>query len=487
MKSGLFRMFLISGIALLSAACSNPLWYSGAGEGNLRITLNLPNQLVLKTSGRALALEGLQLYVEIADIQDLEQYSDPDGNAQTEDSFFYQIGDGDGTWQDTSWGGHAVVQAAASGTGEITLSFSDVPNDRDLLIRVIQDTDIGLIRNAMADTSSGYAIEWYPLSQTYQPGGNGPWKDMGTSLTQAQLVSGLVRIPIRPNADSWNTEIYNSTPASPPLLFVDSGNPPSEPFPGETRFTSVNLDMSADNTVNPGLLTGYRIVMNESAPLPGIVALYDSKGSLIPPSVVHNTTSAGMRTITSYSIVPAVLTGGQNGSNTEYFIGSTILPGMDLSLGNPNYSSFDVILRPMINGYFSSYYFASGDGSVSSHTVEWGWPDTGVYPPMTDKGDLEFQVLHWYGPGNLPPNIKDMGAILALNPEVIMDWGTADNYFTTFGDGWDYEIPDIGLVPGITLMPNDSDNYITVVLARLPGGTAFLIAASSGQYILPLQ
>jgi hypothetical protein len=294
---------------------------------------------------------------------------------------------------------------------------------------------------------------------------------------------------LRPHWDSYNVPLMSSDPTmlldpDNPGNFVGAGLQKFEPNPGETKFSSITLTMTNDGTTDPGMLVGYRIKFKDGLPIPGIVSLHDKSGAMVTPDVVRPPSSDGTdTTITSYSIVKASLTGGVNGTNSDYFIGATLIPGVDLDDGN--YTDFSVIAQPLVNTWIESMVGYEPVGrvfNVISHDIGWRTPSDNL--GLLNGSDLEYQLLYWYDyiESSIPGNLFDLEEVLSFNPIVLMDWTLAEEYAVT-EVGWDYQIPDI-LSASIT--PNTDDHYFIVLLARLPGGEPFLIGAYYNDYYPPL-
>ena len=494
MKLLLTRTAVILVSVLLVTACSNALWYAGRSSGDLTLRLELPTTALPSTANsRALALQGLGIFAEIADIQDPDAY---------EDSLFHQIPGGNGTWKDTSWGGHAVVHVNFSGigTGEITVTFNGVPRDRNLLIRVIQDTSLSAIEQGMPYYASETGNPWYPISQTFNSGGSGPWEDMGVILSSDELAGGVVREALRPHDSHPDLyDPYVSDPLSIPLDFIAEDlsaepQPQPIPYPGKTIFTAISLDMSSRHIVDPGLLFGYKMAVTPPVLLPGIVVPYESSGNMIAPSVVHEhnpTVSDPSHRVYSFSVINVSLDEQTGWSNQDYFFGTTLLPEVNLTPTQlpvpPNpYTEFKVIVRPLVDTVLetseSSIVF-DGNDNLTNQSIWWGIPDT---EKLIENGDLEYQVLIWTGdedPEEAPMNINilDKESVLALNPLVALDWSRAETLYDDNSD-YCYKISNVKEILGDHLSPQPEDYYLTAVLARVPGGRSFLISAKSEQY-----
>jgi len=473
MKLSVFHIAAVIMSVILVMSCSNSLWYSGTDTGEISLRLELPETSLAGTdTSRALALQGAGIFIEIADIQDVAAYTDPNNNGNPDESLFYQIPEGDGNWVETDWGGHAVVHADLLGTGELSVVFNNVPRDHDLLIRVIQDTSMTEIVSNMPL----YATDWYPISQTFLSTATGeePWKDMGVTVSSDELATGIVNVVLRPN----DVILNELTADSGGLVskFVSGPDPYSiEPDPGYTKFSSIRLDMSGDdnNNVNPGMLVGYRIdMLVPGSPMPGVVALYDSTGRLVPPMVVKTESTF----VSAYSIIPITMAAGTS-INTGYFIGSTVIPGIDLD-NQLLYSAFDVTVTPFVNGTAGTDFAVFIDNALSSHKVFWSPPDS--IAQIVEIGDLEYQVLYWSGSNMPSENPYSMDDLMSLNPFVVQDWTAVP--LPSSDDAFQFETLNVKSVLGASLDPATTDYYLTAVLARLPGGTPFIIAADYAQY-----
>ena len=67
---------------------------------------------------------------------------------------------------------------------------------------------------------------------------------------------------------------------------------------------------------------------------------------------------------------------------------------------------------------------------------------------------------------------------MAISPQVVMDWSTADQYFIgdSGNEGPSYVISNVPSLPGV--ISNPAQYYLTFILARFPGGEPFLIAVA---------
>lgn len=477
---------IILAFVLTLGSCDNSLWYGGnKGEADFTLRLELPYpEQSPGTAGRALALQGLHIFIEIADIQDVPAYTDPNGDESTDDSLFYEIPDGDGNWISTPWGGHAVFHAQAYGTEAITVEFNNVPTNRDLLIRVIQAKDRGSIESDILMYGEVYSF----LSQTYYSDGNSAWMDMGIPLTTNQLSSGQLRIFLRPHVLSGPPIIQDlwADQWADPASFIETDlyyQPLYRPTPGNTQFTSITLDMSEVPIADPGMLVGYRIQMAEGSPIPGIVSLYDIKGEKIPPDVARTTTVDGETTIESFSIVKAPLDAGDR--NTDFFIGSTIIPGVDLSDVSPPYIDFSLIAQVVGDGNHSML-----PSNYNFHQINWDIPYD--FLGLLKDTDLEYQVLYWLDIGGTEIgsiDVDDINDVLSKNPIVLVDWGSLATYKNPVivpPPAYEYTIDNIFDLPTasqISPPPSSSlDAFFVAVLARIPGGEPFLIVSRQATY-----
>ena len=476
----IFKGAAISALfALVLAGCGANLWYSGSSRSaDFTIEISMPTPDELTPVSRALALQGKAIYVEIALINDAAVYANPDGNGQTDDSAFYSVFNSNGEWVETNWGGYAARQITTTGINPIAAGFTGIPTDRDLLVRVMQDVDGLTIATGMPGylPGDGYA----PISQTYNPGASGPMGELGVRITTTQLRNGYVDLPIRPHPyQIFYT--YNVAPYQNPESFIGFTASAHRPNAGNTRFSDIALDMGFDTTVGPGLLIGSRIEMVSGSQLPGIIQGFDKRGRRLPTVISRATSSGGNTVVDVFSFAKPVID-PQTSQNTDYFFGATVAPGINLAT-DPNYISFDLLAVPLVgtNVYSSPVYDQNPPYDVVSHQIQ--WDPLSINLNVIRPDDLQYKVVHWYGPGNPLANNYDMEAILSLNPQVVMDWSTAVQYFVDQGGDGDYfDVPDVGTIPGIVFSPLYTDSYLTAVLARFPGSEPFLVGVYFGYY-----
>lgn len=479
---------IILASVLTLGSCDNSLWYGGNKTAGLTLSLEFPPLPGTDTLSRALAFQGKHLYVEIAEILDEALYFDPNQDDNTDDSAFFNLVPGDGRWVSTPWGAHAVIHRDYVNTSSLTVSFSGVPTNRNLMLRVVQGTSAAV---------SDMGLEWYPgdsypISQTFNESGSGPWIDMGVTITPAMLASGEIRIPIRPHPGTIWTDlnIDGSTPNSSSLLEV-SGPPPFRSYnvgpglPGQSEFSNVILDMgNGGSNPAPGMFVGIHIYGPDISAMPGRLDLYKQDGTRIPLTGGRNDPdeqNPGFSDRYRYYLVRAELD-DIGGTNSGFFAGVTIFDDIDVGPSSPDYSTFNLDYAALTNTYVSSDYSFSFDGSsVSFQEILWE-----LQFPMDEynrAGELEYQVLHYWS-GSLPAPVGDFlnyDYVMSLNPMIVLNWGSAESYFDDTEVPW-YLIPNIMDIPGISISANEGDDFITVIAARSPGGEPFVIGTDFGVY-----
>jgi hypothetical protein len=137
MKKVLFAALAV----LFLISCKGTLW-DGDDSSVLTISINNPFYFggSASSSSRALALQGKYLYIELARIDNQALYNADTGKALT----------GNGTWDGTAWGGHAIVTVDLTDwTTALDAIFKDVPRDSDIQARVILESSATVFSNKL--------------------------------------------------------------------------------------------------------------------------------------------------------------------------------------------------------------------------------------------------------------------------------------------------------------------------------------------------
>ncbi|MBN2659217.1 MAG: hypothetical protein JXR86_19335 [Spirochaetales bacterium] len=278
---------LLSALLFFLISCDGPLWNGSGSAGENELVVRISNPFASpesEQSSRMLALHGRALYIELAVVKDRTGYVDDEARALT----------GDGTWMPTSWGGHAIVVVDLnSWTTSVEAVFTDVPVDQEITARGYLDTDRDHLEEGVSpwplDLPGRYGLELLPICTTVNfDSSTGIFEDdTSVSVPAEELDAGVVNLTLLPVTPLYDPIIgpngiaYNQTDA-----YIDSSAVSilySEPFPGQTAFSLVSLELGTGSagTVNLQDVAFYMSVeadLEGNPPLPGITTLYDTYG-----------------------------------------------------------------------------------------------------------------------------------------------------------------------------------------------------------------
>jgi len=444
---------------LFIASCSGMLWNGTADNDSTNLTISIDNPFYqggetgTSSSSRALALQGNYLYIELARIDDQVAY-DADSD---------KLITGNGTWIETLWGGHGILTFDLTNwVDTLEATFKDVPRGQDLQARVYLDYDEP---NIIAGLNGDYLNEALPMCHTYNPAGTDNIEKSWVTVSFTELAEGVVSLPIRPetitshNNGLFILEIFSDQV---PEEYIDQITQPgteTEPAIGETKFRRFEVDIDSDGSYLKDL--AFYIMTDVELPvgaaLPGITALYDSEGAVAVDRGGDSFTLTPTYPYRYFYIVYPELDG--NYYNDDFFIGSTLFPGIELVDDGVNYvygvHKYDVGFGVLYDDDFNQ--FSTGD-----NYLRWELP-SGFVP-----GDLEFKLLFIEGISQLTDQEwETIDQINALNPVVMSDWSANPAPYTTY---FDFDT---------TAWTNSSwAGDHAVVLARIPGGQAFIFVRS---------
>ncbi len=439
MRKGFFLFLLLVSVFMIS--CDGLLWtgQQSASSDSLVLSINNPFGNDTSTSGgRALALQGDFLYIELARIDNSGAYTDPVSPFTT-----------NGNWQETAWGGRAVLTFDLTDLGTIIATFKDVPRDQDLSARIILDPDSATITTGL----SGNYGEVPPICHTYNSSGADIFEQLWVTITSTELQQNAVSLPIRPSDGVlFSLTTFNALNSNILDQYVESSAPSysnSEPNPG-------------NSTYFPTKISSIQIDLNSSSNYLKDVAFYMAVDSNLPLGVA----------IAELYNIDGTIASGSGGTTTRYF--HVAIPTLDSSyagnllLGSTNIAGLDFTYTYYSGGsyyvrygilYDSAMYLNGNDGSV-----DWSLPAGFI------SGDLEFQILFIDHTSDLSQDYtqwETISQINGLNPIIVKDWGTCTEIY--------------GLPSHTTSFFYDgtetfNDQPHAVILARVPGGEEFIYA-----------
>lgn len=434
---------------LLIVSCSGLLW-NGDSSNELTLSINNPfyNASNLSES-RALSLSGKFLYIELASIDDDGMYFDDFEKAVT----------GNGTWVETSWGGHAILTFDLNNwTESLKAVFTGIPKDKSLQARAFLETD----ESTFLANYDAYG-ESFPICNTYNESGFGPWGQFGVVVSVAELRQNLVILNLRPDIGvmQYYPPVFdNNTFITDPYIDLSTAaQTGSEPVLGATDFTQIRIDLDAvaNYLVDATFYTSVQVDLPiNGTPLPGYTALYNADGSLADTygDAISLSPSYPYRTL---FIAHPKMDGFY--SNDKLFIGSSLFNGIELSEGFPIYSggTYDV-------SYGLLYDNSSTLGAPSVGDVAWTLP-TGV-----EESDLDFRILETVG---LPTwtDVETMSQINTLIASGGIEVDSDSGWISGTGSLYD---------SGGTIESN-SGQYIIILAkpAGLPENEAFIFARNA--------
>ncbi len=404
MRKGLFLFLLLASVFMVS--CDGILWTGQPSPSSDSLVLSINNPFGNDTStsgGRALALQGNFLYIELARIDNAGTYTDPVSPFTT-----------NGNWEEADWGGRAVLTFDLTDLGSITATFKDVPRDQDISARIILDPDSAAITTGL----SGNYGEVPPICHTYNSSGADIFEQLWVTITSTELQQNTVSLPIRPNSfdytitantlSSINTEVYIEPIGTPTLQNT-------EPDPGNTKFSNIQIDLS-NSTENLKDAAYYLALQSTNfAPgtiLPGLFALYNEDGSIVSTIGGDTITSTPSYPYRSFYITYPVINSSY--VNNDFFIGSTILPG-------PHFSKNSAIYNTS-NTYDISYGIVYDISAyISTGSLYWQMP-TGL-----STSDFEFKVIYIDG-SLVQSSTETLSQIYALSIDLESNWISGTSY-----------------------------------------------------------
>ena len=193
-------LIIITLIFLIS--CDGLLWNGADNSSENALTISIDNLFNNSSStggSRFLDLGGQYIYIELARIDDQSAY-----NAEYSASSLPLTGDG--TWEETSWGAHAILTFDISSTSIIIARFQNVPRNADIKARIILETGAAAVTNGFNGQYAGSATS--PLGTTFdaaavdlfEPVVSGPdlMDQMWVTVTSIELSSGDINFILIP-------------------------------------------------------------------------------------------------------------------------------------------------------------------------------------------------------------------------------------------------------------------------------------------------
>jgi len=261
-------------LILVFTSCSGLLW-DARSEGDLTLSISNPfSQPGHSASNRALAAEGKYMYIELALISDQVAFDKDETKVAT----------GNGTWNDTGWGGHAVLTLdlydLTSQPEDIPATFSGVPRGRSLKARVFLDSNEAYVTagiKAGGPGAYGPLNEFFPICQTYNPDMTEYGDIQWITISSEDLMSNQIKLPIRP---------YNPDPGSWPSMvtYETAVTPQNIPVAGQvmqTNFVAFRPDLASsgyDIKDVAFFVASWGSIPTESSPPPITGFLYDETG-----------------------------------------------------------------------------------------------------------------------------------------------------------------------------------------------------------------
>lgn len=430
------KLIIISIAAIfLFTSCSGILW-NGDKSDELKISINNPlYQGGSSSSSRALALQGKYLYIELARIDNQTAYD------AWESSPAFTL-TGDGVWEDTGWGGHAVLTFDISNVNPMIAIFKDIPRDQDLQARVFLDSS----KSALENTYELYGSDGDPICMTYNASGQNFDEQSWVIVNRADLNDNSIILPIRPpylSQPNWLTALSLSDE-------YHYGPFNTKPSVGETSFTELNPDISSLFIRDIGYFSNIsgEVVGTIDTSLRSVSMLHDKDGNTFPISapVLTPVADAGGSGLPGYLYrslqVQAVTL--PDYSNPGFFMSSTLYS--DPATGNSD-DSWEVSYGVLYDS----------TASAISGTVSWS------LPASLQDANLQFSVIHIADSGVPQIDIDTINKIYnsGLTIDVDTEWNQTLLSFNTYSNP----------------LFNTTDGSWAIVLARVPGSSPFLFAS----------
>ena len=420
--------FLIIITFVLFVSCDGLLW-NGLTDSGDNLTISIQNPFYQESTDsttRALALQGKYIYIELARIDDEEMYYLDSNKAIS----------GAGNWQETSWGGHAIVSFSLdlSNITEVESTFKDFPKDQTLSARVLLDVDQSTVESKLDESTD-------PLCQTFDPDGTDPMGPSWVTISIDDLNNGLINLSIRPK-DPINLD---------PMDWVEGGELGGMSFfddylnfpitkPGSllaTTFTSVNPDISAITAKD---LAYFSFLYYQGLPYIGTsVSLHEKNGTLIPGN--------GSLTIETVRISP-----------------DSSDPGLFM-----NYTLITDPITPTVWGVSFGVLYDNNMSSSGSTEIYINW----TIPTGITSGDLDFKLIHLDTSGLSYSDLETIDQINSYLADDVLNLDWSDYFSILTGSTFNYvnyAVPGPGM-----------DTWV-IVLARDSVGSEFIY----GIYYFPL-
>lgn len=401
---------------LMMISCNGVLW-NGDSQDTLKLSINNPfYQHSSSSRSRALALQGKYLYIELALIEDQELYL-----ADTD-----KLLTGNGTWVETNWGGHGIVNLTIGTENTVDAIFKGVPKDQPLQARVFLDFD----KAAFETSFEWYGSDGYPICWTYNPAGQDFDEQSWISISVEDLNSNVISLPLIPysiNSLTWSSSLYLTDDYVSTPMYLNS------PSVGETQFYYINPDISALQVRDLAYFSlVYGSVPIDNSPPISISLLYDING--IPfdtgtATYAYNATNLNY----DYKLLQIQNAALSDYTSPDYFLGTTLLIS-PLSQWN---LSFGVLYDEYATHFSNSI----------SWTVPAGFID----------GDLEFNVIQTTSKILTSNEVDTIVEINALDKDFNLNWDNSqiiENTLSGSFDSW--------------------DGSWFIILARIPGGEPFI-------------
>ncbi len=424
----------ILALILIISSCSGLLW-NGDSSDQLKISINNPfYQGGSSSSSRALALQGKYLYIELARIDNQSSY-----DAWESSSAFTLTGDG--VWEETEWGGHAVLTFDIVNIDQMIAIFKEIPRDQDLQARVFLD----LSKSALENTYELYGSDGDPICMTYNASGQNFVEKSWVTVNRAALNDNSIILPIRPpylDQPNWLTALNLSDE-------YHYGPFNTKPSVGETSFTELNPDISSLNIRDLGYFSNIsgEVVGTVDTSLRSVSTLHDTDGNTFPNSapVLTLVADAGGSGLPGYlyrSLQVQAVT-RPDYTNPGFFMSSTLYT--------------DPVTGDSDDSWEVSYgILYDSTASAISGTVSWSLP-SGL-----QIGDLEFSVLHIADLGVPDTDLDTINKIYnsGLNIDVDTEWNQTLLSSSTYTNA----------------LFNTTNGSWAIVLARIAGSSPFIFA-----------
>jgi len=412
---------------LLLFSCKGALW-NGDKSDELTISINNPfyqGSTASPQSSRAFAIQGEYLYIELALINDQAAYDADTGKAMT----------GNGTWIETSWGGHAIVTYSFTTTISIFEPlFVDVPRGQNIKARVFLDAS----EASLIDGLNGfYWSETLPMCHTYNPAGADNQEKSWVTILANDLDTNSISISIRPDViesvtNGWSTflslnEDYNSTAAN-----------LNQPVLNETQFYYINPAIDTLYVRDLAYFSlVYGSVLTETSSPTSISLLYDNDGTPFDTGSATYTENGNY----DYRLLQIHNAALSDYISPEYFLGTSLL-------SSPS-SSWDLSFGVLYDNSITVENWSS-DLHIYDVTVPYGFED--------GEG-LDFSVINISSVDVSLQDIDTVDKVRSYPPLFDSNWDTT-------GFSWD-----------ATSLSYDTDahspdgNSWIIVLARTAGAT----------------